>query len=1018
MSSKSVLRFFGRKQTHRRANQRQQRRFVPRFEHVESRRLLAAYVVDLAGSGDFSTIQDAIDVATANGGQDDVIQIKPGTYVENLLIPAQDGRLEIQGLPGTGPAGEEAVYIDGSSGVEGLSTIATQPHLNGYIALRDLQVTGGYHGIEQMGTVAPVENTLVVERVHSYGNDVGGLASSYSGDLIVNNSRFDNNGDHGIYNYQIASVSINNVWSHWNGGDGIYSELVNDVSISNSNFNDNNSEGLYSSEVDRLFVTASVFRNNIDNGIDLRHVSDVSIYGAQVTNNGTRSNGGLVAGIFSYYSDVVSITQSVLSGNTATGAGIFNTSQAVQISGVSARNNNRAGIRIGNAQLESAGTNQMVATIEDSRFQWNLYRGLSIESVSDATVSNSIIADNGSVSNSEAIPGGGIRFLGDGDLTVLTSQITDNFAIGAGGGIYVQGSQGELAEPGNGHVNIHQTDISGNTATTLGGGLSVATASLLLDQSTIAGNTGGTAVVGSGGGGIWLSSTETDIVNTTISGNTTPGEGGGISSLSGHLPLRIVNSTITGNEVGRTPTGAPQSGGGMYIWSGTTLVLNTIFEGNTAPGASLQTRSPSDVDDPNDSVFSLGNNLVSDSGAAAIFTGPGDVVGISALLGPLQENGGATRTHALLPGSPAVDAAAPNAQNSAPNLAVPTHDQRGFIRPGFWGKDIGAYENQGPLANPDFTSTDEDVSVLIDILANDIDPDGDSLEIERIVNIIGGSVVEHPDATITFTPDPNFTGEARFSYIAQDTFGRQSRTSVLIEVNAVNDAPSVSDQSFTVDENAEAGTAIGTVTASDVEGDDLSFTITSGNESGAFAIDGSGNITVADSSPLDFETTPEFTLQVAVSDGNLTSTAIVTVSLNDLVEVVAASIDIQPGDDNNAVSLKRGIVEVAIFTTDGLDATQIDIDSLRFGATGIEDSLRRHKKHLTPQIRYEDINGDGQLDLIASFDVTQTGLTADHTEATLNGSTLGGESFAASQTITISQNGRKQGGGSGKGKNK
>ena len=89
-------------------------------------------------------------------------------------------------------------------------------------------------------------------------------------------------------------------------------------------------------------------------------------------------------------------------------------------------------------------------------------------------------------------------------------------------------------------------------------------------------------------------------------------------------------------------------------------------------------------------ITSLGHNLEDTNSCA--FTGPGDLHNIDPLLSPLRDNGGALPTHALLPGSPAIDA--------GDNAGCPAADQRGVARPkdgdadGTATCDIGAYEYQ------------------------------------------------------------------------------------------------------------------------------------------------------------------------------------------------------------------------------------------------------------------------------------------------------------------------------------
>ena len=99
---------------------------------------------------------------------------------------------------------------------------------------------------------------------------------------------------------------------------------------------------------------------------------------------------------------------------------------------------------------------------------------------------------------------------------------------------------------------------------------------------------------------------------------------------------------------------------------------------------------------------------------------------------------------------------------------------------------------------------------------------------------------------------------------------------------------------FSVAENSANGTNVGTVVASDPDaGQTLTYSILSGNTSGAFAINAStGVLTVANSAALNFEVTPSFALVVKVQDngtGTLSSQATVTVSLTNINEVPVIS---------------------------------------------------------------------------------------------------------------------------------
>ena len=128
---------------------------------------------------------------------------------------------------------------------------------------------------------------------------------------------------------------------------------------------------------------------------------------------------------------------------------------------------------------------------------------------------------------------------------------------------------------------------------------------------------------------------------------------------------------------GRSGSDGDGGSGGGIVNAGTAGLTNTIIANNLT-GGDCGGIAPS----------SLGHNL--DSDGTCSLSGPGDLSGVNPLLGPLQDNGGATFTIALLPGSPAIDA--------GNDLACPATDQRGFPRPRDGdGDDIevcdmGAYE--------------------------------------------------------------------------------------------------------------------------------------------------------------------------------------------------------------------------------------------------------------------------------------------------------------------------------------
>ena len=270
--------------------------------------------------------------------------------------------------------------------------------------------------------------------------------------------------------------------------------------------------------------------------------------------------------------------------------------------------------------------------------------------------------------------GGGLRAVNTAsELRLFQSAVTGNRATNMGGGI---ASEGTLA--------LDSVVVSANDGGAYGGGLAVGGPSTLRDVTVTANH----AVYG--GGGVFVRSLSTLTFDRgTVSANTSQ-YGGGLHSDQGACAL--TNTTFDGN------TATASDGGAILASGGTMSVAYSTFSGNGAPqgGRSLAAQSAtvtvqgsllSTADgSPNcsGSVVSRGGNL--DSGTSCGFAGAGDLQATEPLLGPLQSNGGATPTRALLRGSPAVDAAGPG---------CPATDQRGVARPQGPACDIGAYEADG-----------------------------------------------------------------------------------------------------------------------------------------------------------------------------------------------------------------------------------------------------------------------------------------------------------------------------------
>lgn len=227
---------------------------------------------------------------------------------------------------------------------------------------------------------------------------------------------------------------------------------------------------------------------------------------------------------------------------------------------------------------------------------------------------------------------------------------------------------------------------------------------------------------------------------------------------------------------------------------------------------------------------------------------------------------------------------------------------------------------------------------------------------------------------------------------------------VTINVRNVNETPSVNAQTFTVNENSVAGTVIGQVVASDVDaGQALTYSLISGNTSGAFAINAaSGQLTVANASVLDFETTPSFLVTVRVADNGsptLYRDAVLTIRLNDVVEATAVGIDVVPGDSTNTFR-RTAKFEIAILSTATFDARNVAVNSVRFGKLGTEDSVVQDRRG-NRIFSYRDVNGDGRLDLVLQIDGANTGLQVGDTLGRLTAKLQSGLDLFGSSSIIV-----------------
>ncbi|HHP0594779.1 TPA: Ig-like domain-containing protein, partial [Vibrio harveyi] len=153
--------------------------------------------------------------------------------------------------------------------------------------------------------------------------------------------------------------------------------------------------------------------------------------------------------------------------------------------------------------------------------------------------------------------------------------------------------------------------------------------------------------------------------------------------------------------------------------------------------------------------------------------------------------------------------------------------------------------NDAPVAVNDTVATDEDTTVTIDVLANDSDPENDTLTITAASVPAEQGTVTIVDGKLVFTPAENFNGDATISYTISDGQLTDDAT-VAVTVNPIQDAPVFTQDSyeFNYDENIDENVVIGQVSANDVDGSNITYSIKSGNDNGWFEINANGEITL------------------------------------------------------------------------------------------------------------------------------------------------------------------------------
>lgn len=608
-----------------------------------------------------TTLREAILFANATPGTDTI------TFASNMsgqVITLDGTELEITDAVSIGAiALDEPVIIDGdlrsrifhfSAGAGSLSldNLTLRKGQTGTNNQLDDRHAGGAIRFMSSGSL-----TLTGSKVENSHTRVayasGGGIYTISGSVTLLSSEVSGNSTNGM-NANGGGISTDS---------GNVTLISSTISGNRTLRNNSNGGGIRTNSGSVTFVSGnSSVTDNYTSGADSRGggISTTSgpvsfSTGGSVTNNRNLGNAAAGGGIFTQSGDITA-TSATISGNYTTdaqspGGGIFTSGGKVSLTASSVTNNrtegnasNGGGIHTFSGDITLTGSTLSDNSTEgDNSGGGGLYSSTGDVNLNSATVTNNITAGSGS-------PGGGI-LASSGDAMIFASKIKGNRTTNAdsnGGGAFFGGK-----------TTIELSTISGNSTEgflSTGGGI-LAAGDLILTRSTVSGN----RTLGSQaqGGGIDVPGATLTLNNSTLSGNKTLGpvaSGGGINSFDGKVNLNY--STVAGNST----SGAGSYGGGVNIAAdfevaelninSSIVAKNSVLPGNEGPDISFASLGVTPTAD---------YSLIGDSTDSSIdeLTGIDNLLDLDPLIGPLGNNGGGTQTHAILPGSPLLDAGRP-----------------------------------------------------------------------------------------------------------------------------------------------------------------------------------------------------------------------------------------------------------------------------------------------------------------------------------------------------------------------
>ncbi|MBI2344141.1 MAG: DUF4215 domain-containing protein [Deltaproteobacteria bacterium] len=596
---------------------------------------------DAACSNATGTPYCSIQAAVTNAANGDTITIAAGVYTENIV--ATEKGLILQG------ADADTTIIDGNLLGRVLffnSAVSRDVEIDN-LTIREGRQTNGAGLFLNLGNVT-INNSKIENNEATAGS--GGGLSLPNGSLTITNTEF---------SYNKTLTSAGGAFYFGNGT----------VTIAQTLFHDNQAKlaGCFYHASGTLSLTDTTLDNNSaldSHGCMYHGTGDLTLDVVSLTNNSAGAFGAFFNG-----TGIVTISNTVIEANQAASGnfgGFYHTGNTLTISGTTISHNTAA---LGYGGFYSGSG---AVTFTSSHVDFNtatggiiggFYHGGTGLTISDSSVDHNVAHQFGGF------------YSNAGTLSIVNSSVRHNTVSVSDFGGFYKGTDATV---------ITRSTISNNTAAGNFGGMLLSGTSATIQDSTISGNTAGNDFAG------LFSNTPLELINSTISGNVAGRNGGGFVSGAN---TELSNVTVVDNVADADNNGTG-NGGGIFSAAGTVTLRNSIVARNVDEGGESA--------DCFGVVASDGFNILGNIDGCAFTASVDDLGGttvapVDPLLDVLAGNGGTTQTHALLAGSPALDAGNPAGCADAASTVLGT-DQRGFARTvdgdgdGLAICDVGAYE--------------------------------------------------------------------------------------------------------------------------------------------------------------------------------------------------------------------------------------------------------------------------------------------------------------------------------------